>query len=158
VSTLAARKKHDRARRLAQAAFPVLTECEHCHTADRLERHHPDPNEPLTITVLCKRCHVAEHQRTGTWGNPEWLDRPAVRASIDRKADAFEYRQVADQLRTAIDAGEYEPGRRIPSLQALVRETGLAVETIRRAIRVLVDEGVVYTVQGRGTFVSKGEK
>jgi len=69
----------------------------------------------------------------------------------------FPYRQVADQLRAAIDAGEYGPGRKIPSLQALVRETGLAVETVRRAVRVLVDEGVVYTVQGRGTFVSKGD-
>jgi GntR family transcriptional regulator len=80
-----------------------------------------------------------------------------VQVQIDHESDVFPYRQVADQLRAAIDAGEYEPGRRIPSLQALVRETGLAVETIRRAIRVLADEGIVYTVQGRGTFVSKGE-
>jgi len=60
----------------------------------------------------------------------------------------FPYRQVADQLRAAIDAGEYGPGRKIPSLQALVRETGLAVETVRRAIRVLVDEGIVYNGAG----------
>jgi GntR family transcriptional regulator len=78
-----------------------------------------------------------------------------VQVQIDHESDVFPYRQVADQLRAAIDAGEYGPGRKIPSLQALVRETGLAVETIRRAIRVLVDEGAVYTVQGRGTFVTK---
>jgi GntR family transcriptional regulator len=78
-----------------------------------------------------------------------------MQVEIDHESDVFPYRQLADQLRAAIDAGEYQPGRRIPSIQALVRETGLAVETIRRSIKALVDEGVVYTVQGRGTFVAK---
>jgi GntR family transcriptional regulator len=76
---------------------------------------------------------------------------------IDHEADVFPYRQLADQLRTAIKTGEYEPGRRIPSLQKLVADSGLAVETVRRAVKVLIDEGLVYTVQGRGTFVSKGD-
>jgi GntR family transcriptional regulator len=39
----------------------------------------------------------------------------------------------------------------------LTEETGLAVGTVRRAIRVLVDEGVAYTVPGRGTFVRRPE-
>ena len=81
-----------------------------------------------------------------------------MQVHIDHESDVFPYRQLADQLRDAIRAGEYGPGRRIPSIQALVRDTGLAVETIRRAIRVLVEEGTVYTVQGRGTFVSKGDQ
>jgi len=34
----------------------------------------------------------------------------------------------------------------------MVQETGLAVGTVRRAIAVLVDEGVAYTVPGRGTY------
>jgi hypothetical protein len=57
------REERDRARQLARDAFPVLTSCEHCQTAERLERHHPDLSKPLAITVLCKKCHVAEHQR-----------------------------------------------------------------------------------------------
>ncbi|WP_435810539.1 GntR family transcriptional regulator [Streptomyces thermoviolaceus] len=34
----------------------------------------------------------------------------------------------------------------------LVQEYGLARSTVRRAIAVLVEEGVVWTVQGRGTY------
>lgn len=57
------------ARKKAQVAFPILTECEHCAATERLERHHPDLNEALVILVLCKSCHVTEHMRTGTWGS-----------------------------------------------------------------------------------------
>lgn len=40
----------------------------------------------------------------------------------------------------------------LPSLTDLTEETGLAPNTIRRAIKVLIDEGLAYTVPGRGTF------
>jgi DNA-binding GntR family transcriptional regulator len=35
-----------------------------------------------------------------------------------------------------------------------VQETGLAVGTVRKAVGVLVAEGLVYTVPGRGTFAA----
>ena len=35
----------------------------------------------------------------------------------------------------------------------LTEETGLAPNTIRRAIKILIDEGLVQTIPGRGTFV-----
>ncbi len=41
----------------------------------------------------------------------------------------------------------------LPSLTDLTEQTGLAPNTIRRAIKILRDEGLVYTVRGRGTFV-----
>ena len=41
----------------------------------------------------------------------------------------------------------------LPSLMELTEQTGLAPNTIRRAIKILIDEGIVYTVPGRGTFV-----
>jgi DNA-binding GntR family transcriptional regulator len=41
----------------------------------------------------------------------------------------------------------------VPSITFLVQETGLAVGTIRKAIKVLADEGLVVTVPGRGSFV-----
>ena len=56
------------ARKMAQAAFPVLTECEHCGAEGQLHRHHPDLDKPLEIIVLCVPCHVLEHQRNGGWG------------------------------------------------------------------------------------------
>lgn len=50
---------------------------------------------------------------------------------------------------------EIAPGEPVPSITFLVQETGLAVGTIRKAIKVLSDEGLVVTVPGRGSFVTE---
>ena len=73
---------------------------------------------------------------------------------IDPHAKIPAYRQLADQLREQITAGRYGPREAIPSLTQLMGETGLAKGTVQHAISVLVKEGLVYTVSGRGTFVS----
>lgn len=59
--------------------------------------------------------------------------------------------QVAAILRERILGGEITSV--LPSLTDLTQQTGLAPNTIRRAIKILRDEGLVYTVPGRGTFV-----
>ena len=65
------------------------------------------------------------------------------------------YRQLADMLRGDIAAGKYgPPGEPIPSLNMLCIRTGLARSTVQRALAVLKEEGAVYSVSGRGTFVS----
>lgn len=63
--------------------------------------------------------------------------------------------QLAAQLRSRIESGELTST--LPSIMELTEETGLAVNTVRRAIKLLIDEGVVYTVPGRGTFVRSRE-
>jgi GntR family transcriptional regulator len=73
---------------------------------------------------------------------------------IDTHGKVPAYQQLAAQIRKAIAEGEYEPRQVIPSLTQLVGQTGLAVGTVQRAIKLLEDEGLVYTVSGRGTFVS----
>jgi GntR family transcriptional regulator len=72
---------------------------------------------------------------------------------IDHEGAEFPYRQLANLLRAAIKSGRYPPGRRIPSVRALMRDTGMGGMTVQRAIHVLVEEGLLYTVPGRGTFV-----
>jgi GntR family transcriptional regulator len=72
---------------------------------------------------------------------------------IDPESAAHPYIQLADQLRAGIKAGEIGPV--LPSIMQLTEETGLVTGTIRRAIGILVDEGLAYTVPGRGTFVRK---
>ena len=54
-------------------------------------------------------------------------------------------------LRERIQSGEITD--MLPSIMELTEETGLAVGTVRRAIGVLADEGLVVTQPGRGTFV-----
>ncbi|HCU91386.1 MAG TPA: GntR family transcriptional regulator [Actinobacteria bacterium] len=73
---------------------------------------------------------------------------------IDPHGPEPSYRQLADLLRARIESGEIGPREPLPSITYLTGETGLAVGTVRRAIAVLVDEGLAYTVPGRGTFAS----
>jgi GntR family transcriptional regulator len=77
-----------------------------------------------------------------------------VELEIDIRSKVPSYRQLADQIRAAVTAGEYGPDDAIPSLRQLQEETGLAQATVQHAIRVLVDEGLLVTVTGRGTFVA----
>lgn len=74
---------------------------------------------------------------------------------IDHDAAEFPYLQLARFIRERIESGGYEPGRKIPSIEDIVGETGLSPMTIRRSIRVLADDGLLEIVPGRGTFVTK---
>lgn len=76
------------------------------------------------------------------------------RLVIDPHAPEPSYKQLADQLRARIESGEIGPREPLPSITYLTGETGLAVGTVRKAIAVLVEEGLAYTVPGRGTFAS----
>ena len=73
--------------------------------------------------------------------------------SIDRDGPTPVYVQLAAILRERIKAGELPPGRALPSETTLMQEHGLARETVRKAVRVLRDEGLVQIVQGRGVYV-----
>ncbi len=64
------------------------------------------------------------------------------------------YHRIRAVLRERIARGEYLPHQRIPSEAQLCREFGVSRGTVERAIRGLVEEGVLYRVQGKGTFVA----
>ena len=70
---------------------------------------------------------------------------------IDPQSPEHPYEQLARQLRGQIGSGRI--ASQLPSITDLTAETGLAVGTVRRAINILVKEGLVQTVPGRGTFV-----
>lgn len=72
---------------------------------------------------------------------------------IDRTSETPTYRQVANILREQIRSGELKRGDQLPSVHSLVIKTGLADATIRSAVKVLKDEGLVRTAPGRGVFV-----
>jgi GntR family transcriptional regulator len=47
------------------------------------------------------------------------------------------------------------PDRAVPSESRLMQEYEVPRETARKAVRVLVGEGLVHVVQGRGAYVAK---
>ena len=77
------------------------------------------------------------------------------RVTVDHEGKTPVYLQIAAILRDAIERGDYAPGRPIPSETQLMQEHGVARLTARKAVRVLVAEGLVEVVQGRGAYVAE---
>jgi DNA-binding GntR family transcriptional regulator len=65
------------------------------------------------------------------------------------------YVQVADAVEARIADGSLQPDRPIPSEQDLADEYGVSRGSVRHAVAVLRDRGLVVTVPGRGTYVVK---
>ena len=61
--------------------------------------------------------------------------------------------QIADHLRKQIKDGRYRPGDRLPSNKAMAGEYNTSTETVRRALRVLTDNGLIGAHSTLGTFV-----
>ncbi|HBE80316.1 MAG TPA: hypothetical protein DDW65_21420 [Firmicutes bacterium] len=64
------------------------------------------------------------------------------------------YIQVKEALLKKIVDGQYIPGDSIPSEPKLAQDFGTSISTIRQAIALLVDEGVLVIKRGKGTFVT----
>jgi GntR family transcriptional regulator len=65
------------------------------------------------------------------------------------------YLQVAAVIRQRVEAGHWARGERIPTLEQLEVEFQVARVTVRQAIDVLRKEDLLYSHQGRGTFITK---
>lgn len=74
---------------------------------------------------------------------------------IDPKSSIPIFRQIADQMRSAIDAGVHRPGEMLPSLRALAVEIKVNPNTVQRAYDALEREGVVESRRGIGIFVAQ---
>lgn len=68
------------------------------------------------------------------------------------------YEQIKDGLRKLIVTGAMAPDEKLPSVRALAAQLAINPNTIQRAYTQLEAEGYVYTVSGRGTFVSEGQE
>jgi GntR family transcriptional regulator len=75
-------------------------------------------------------------------------------AQIYERSRAPLYLQVALVMRQRIVSGRWARGEKIPTLEKLEKEFSVARVTVRQAIEILRDEGLLDAQQGRGTFVS----
>ncbi|MEU4242308.1 TetR/AcrR family transcriptional regulator C-terminal domain-containing protein [Actinoplanes sp. NPDC026619] len=64
------------------------------------------------------------------------------------------YRQIVQDIRGRIEAGELRPGDRVPSARALVRDWGVAIATATKAHAALQEEGLTVARPGVGTVVA----
>jgi GntR family transcriptional regulator len=68
------------------------------------------------------------------------------------------YQQIADDLRTQISSGSLPPGQRLPSEPDLAVQYDASRNTVRLAIALLTNQGLVVSRQGLGTFVHEPTK
>lgn len=73
---------------------------------------------------------------------------------LERRSGVPLYYQIQQRLIDLIRTGEFRPGQPIPSLQEIAARLGVSQMTARQAIRTLCDLGVMYSKQGKGTFIS----
>lgn len=68
------------------------------------------------------------------------------------------WRQIADAIRLDIVGGKLTNGDRLPTEALLAERFSANRHTVRRALAVLAEEGVVMSEQGRGTFVRSARR
>lgn len=67
------------------------------------------------------------------------------------------YRTIADILRDKINKGDLLPGKALPSQKELASIFNTSVMTVRQALAILEEEGLISSSHGVGTFVASGE-
>src|ERR687893_1726182 len=74
-------------------------------------------------------------------------------SDLDRDGDVSITQQLVDRISAAIEAGELEPGSKLPPTRELAAEAGVNHLTAARVYRRLAELGYVTAQVGRGTFV-----
>ena len=65
------------------------------------------------------------------------------------------YLRVADDIAARVASGELAPGARLRAERDLATHYGVSYGTVRHAMEVLRERGLIETIHGRGTFVRK---
>ena len=68
------------------------------------------------------------------------------------------YEQIKEQILLNIKQGEYKPDEQLPSIRSLAGELNLNVNTVKRAFKELEMSGIIYSVSGKGSYVSHNAK
>jgi len=80
---------------------------------------------------------------------------PAKSAGINRNSPIPYYYQLERVLRQQIVDGTWREGEQILSERQLCERYGVSRPTVRQAIGRLVQDGLLYHVKGKGTFVTR---
>lgn len=73
---------------------------------------------------------------------------------LNRKSGIPLYHQIQQRLLDQIQSGELKPGTPMPSIEKIAHRMGVSQMTVRQAVRALCEVGVIYSRQGKGTFIS----
>jgi GntR family transcriptional regulator len=65
------------------------------------------------------------------------------------------YHQIQQRLLDQIQSGVFKPSEPLPSIQKIAERMGVSQMTVRQAVKSLCELGVIYSRQGKGTFISR---
>ncbi|MEV5501942.1 GntR family transcriptional regulator [Nonomuraea fuscirosea] len=88
-------------------------------------------------------------------GEGTYVGQPGI-PRIPRKVPI--YRRIAGEVVERIRRGEIPPNCAIPGEKVMIRQHGVAKVTVRQAVAHLREQGWVFTVPYKGTFVAEPEK
>ncbi|MBM6855009.1 GntR family transcriptional regulator [Mediterraneibacter glycyrrhizinilyticus] len=74
--------------------------------------------------------------------------------TIDYQSKLPLYEQIAERFQTLILRGVLPPDRQMPSVRSLAVELSINPNTIQKAYSFLEQQGYIYSVKGRGNYVS----
>ncbi len=82
--------------------------------------------------------------------------RPILSSSpLERGSGISLYRQIQHKLMDQIRSGAFKPSEPLPSVEEIANRYGVSLMTARQAVRSLCDLGVIYSQQGKGTFITR---
>lgn len=81
-----------------------------------------------------------------------------MKLEIDRSISIPPYQQIVRQLRESITRGEIAENDPIPSAREIVSGTGVSLATAQRVLNELKNEGLIYSLPGKGSFISPREE
>lgn len=70
----------------------------------------------------------------------------------------LKYEMIVNDLQKRIMNEEFEENHKLPTEEKLIEEYKVSRNTIRNAIKILINLGIVYSVQGNGMFVRAPKK
>ncbi|MBQ3518611.1 MAG: GntR family transcriptional regulator [Clostridia bacterium] len=73
---------------------------------------------------------------------------------IDRQSRVPVFEQIKNELMTLISLGVLTPHSKLPSIRQVAAETGVNINTVKKAFSELESHGVIYSVPGTGSYVS----
>ncbi|MDH7796964.1 MULTISPECIES: GntR family transcriptional regulator [unclassified Beijerinckia] len=79
--------------------------------------------------------------------------RPSSTAEALKKSSVARYIQLATLFRRRIETGEWSVGAKMPTVEELAQECGVATMTIRQALDILESDGLIERYRAKGTFV-----
>lgn len=75
--------------------------------------------------------------------------------SIDLTSRIPIYEQIRDKIIALIVSGTLAENDQLPSVRSLAKDTGVNPNTVAKAYQELERNGIIYSVPGRGSFISK---